>query len=255
MSSKTHRRAVVTGSSSGIGLAIALRLAEQGYDLVMHSLQDGPELQDAVHSVESLGVTVARLAGDVRDPRVVESLVELADSTLGGMSGLVNNAGSGLTKPFIDIGRDDWNDLLATHLQAATTAARCAHPMLRESQGSVVNISSVAAHLALPGRVGYGTVKAALEGFTRNLASEWAADRIRVNAIAPGTIETPLVAANFERGLLDRDAVLDRTPMRRLGRPSEIATVADFLLSDASSYMTGQTLRVDGGWSCWGGWS
>ena len=116
-------------------------------------------------------------------------------------------------------------------------------------------ISSIAATAALPGRVGYGTVKAAVEGLTRNLACEWAPDGIRVNAVAPGTILTPLVKRNFETGLLDPDGVLDRTPMHRFGRPEEVASAVSFLVSGASSYITGQTLHVDGGWSCWAGWS
>jgi NAD(P)-dependent dehydrogenase (short-subunit alcohol dehydrogenase family) len=250
-----RKRAVVTGSSSGIGLAIATRLAQNGYDLVMHGLEDGAALADATRAVESLGAKVVCLSGDIRDPQVPKALVELANSDLGGLDGLVNNAGAGLTKPFVELDRDDWTSLLTMHLGAATAACHAAYPTLRKSGGSVVNISSVAAVLALPGRVGYGAAKAAVEGFTRNLACEWGADGIRVNAIAPGTIETPLVQRNFEQGLLNADAVLDRTPMRRFGRPSEIAAVASFLLSTDASYMTGQTLRVDGGWSCWGGWS
>ena len=250
-----RRRAVVTGSSSGIGLAIASRLAQDGYDLVMHGLDDGAALADAVGTVESLGAKVAWLTGDVRDPDLPEALVRLAESELGGLDALVNNAGAGLTKPFVDLEREDWASLLAMHLGAVTAACHAAYPLLLQSRGSVVNISSLAAALALPGRVGYGTVKAAVEGLTRNLACEWAADGVRVNAIAPGTIETPLVQRNFEQGLLDREAVLDRTPMRRLGRPSEIASVAAFLMSQDASYLTGQVLRVDGGWSCWGGWS
>ena len=250
-----RKRAVVTGSSSGIGLATARRLAERGYDLVMHGLRNDRRSAEAVADVESLGARVVWYSGDVRDPAVVEEVVRLADQELGGLDALVNNAGTGLTKPFAQIDEHEWASLVAMHLGAATTACRAAYPLLLRSRGCVVNISSVAAALGLPGRVGYGSVKGAVEAFTRNLACEWAPEGLRVNAIAPGTIETPLVVRNFEQGLLDRGAVLDRTPMRRLGQPSEIATAAAFLLSDEASYITGQTLRVDGGWSCWGGWS
>jgi NAD(P)-dependent dehydrogenase (short-subunit alcohol dehydrogenase family) len=116
-------------------------------------------------------------------------------------------------------------------------------------------MSSLAAGTALSGRAGYGAAKAGLEGLTRQLACEWAADGIRVNAIAPGTILTPLVRNNFAKGLLDEAQVLERTPLGRLGEPSEIATVARFLASKDASYITGQTLSVDGGWSIWGGWT
>lgn len=257
MNTELHprRRALVTGSSSGIGRAIATRLAQDGYDLVMHGLKDDQALAEAVSTCESLGAKVAWLTGDVRHPETLEELVKVAESTLGGLDALVNNAGSGLTKPFVDLDPEDWTSLVTMHLGAAAVACRAAYPLLKESYGSVVNLSSLAAALALPGRVGYGSAKAAVEALTRNLACEWAVHGVRVNAVAPGTIETPLVEKNFAQGLLDREAVLERTPMRRLGRPSEIAAVAAFLLSSDSSYMTGQTLRVDGGWSCWGGWS
>ncbi len=118
----------------------------------------------------------------------------------------------------------------------------------------MVNVSSLAAALSLPQRVAYTSAKAAIEGFTRALAAEWAGHGIRVNAVAPGTITTPLVERNFAAGLLDERRVLERTPLGRLGAPREVATVIRFLLSPDASYITGQTLRVDGGWSVWGGW-
>ena len=249
------RTAIVTGSSSGIGRAVALRLARAGWSLVLHGLNDDDDLHSVEAEVASLGQSATALAGDVLDPAVPEALVELAAEGHGGIDAVVSNAGSGLTKEFTDISASEWTDLLQMHLGAATGLCRAAHPHLKESKGSVVNISSVAASRGLPGRVGYGSAKAAVEGFTLNLACEWAPQGIRVNAVAPGTITTPLVERNFALGLLDREAVLERTPMRRLGDPDEVAAVVVFLVSDDASYMTGQTLHVDGGWSHWGGWS
>lgn len=250
-----RRRAVVTGSSSGIGRAIAVRLAQDGYDLVLHGLNDGEALREVAGQVESFGTRAVWLAGDIRDPDVPEALIALSVAEFGGLDALVNNAGAGLTRRFVDVDVADWTSILAMHLGAAAAGCRAAFPLLEQSGGSVVNISSLAATVALPGRVAYGSAKAAVEGLTLNLACEWAPSAVRVNAIAPGTILTPLVVKNFATGLLDRDAVLDRTPMRRLGQPAEVAAVAAFLLSADASYMTGQTLHVDGGWSCWGGWS
>jgi NAD(P)-dependent dehydrogenase (short-subunit alcohol dehydrogenase family) len=247
--------AIVTGSSSGIGRACALELARTGWNLVLHGLEQGDELESAAAAARLAGATVSSVTGDIRDAAVAVALVDEAGRAFGRIDGIVSNAGAGLTRDFLDIDDDDWASLLAMHLVAATRILRHAHPYLLASRGAVVTMSSLAATVGIPGRVGYGAAKAGLEGLTMQLAAEWAPQGIRVNGIAPGTILTPLVQRNFALGLLDEKAVLQRTPMARLGRPEEIATVARFLLSADSSYITGQTIRVDGGWSNWGGWS
>lgn len=246
---------IVTGSSSGIGRACAVELARCGWDVVVHGIADDAQLAETVKLTVAEGAAVAQVGGDIREPVVAEALVRAAVDRFGRIDAVVNNAGTGMTKRFDELGDGDWTTVLETHLVGATRLLRGAYPYLAAGRGAVVNMSSLAAGRALTGRAGYGAAKAGLEGLTRQLAAEWASEGIRVNAIAPGTILTPLVRTNFAKGLLDEDEVLERTPLGRLGDPREIATVVRFLLSQDASYITGQTLSVDGGWSIWGGWS
>jgi NAD(P)-dependent dehydrogenase (short-subunit alcohol dehydrogenase family) len=247
--------AVVTGSSSGIGRACAIELARTGWDLVVHGLHEDAGLAEVAAAVQTEGGSAVAVHGDVREVGLAEELVGAAEERFGRLDGVVNNAGTGLTRSFEELRDEDWSSLLGMHLEAAARLLRTAHPHLQRARGAVVNMSSLAAHTGLTGRVGYGAAKAGLNGLTLQLACEWAPEGVRVNSVAPGTIRTPLVESNFARGLLVEDRVLERTPLARLGDPGEVATVVRFLLSSDSSYMTGQTLRVDGGWSIWGGWS
>jgi NAD(P)-dependent dehydrogenase (short-subunit alcohol dehydrogenase family) len=244
----------VTGAGRGIGRAIALLLAESGYDLVLNDL-DPATLAETAAAAQAAGGAVECAPGDITADNCAERVVAAAVARFGRIDALVNNAGKGLTAPFAEISQPDWEGLFALHLHAAARLSRLAYRELAASPGAaIVNVSSVAAALSLPHRVAYTSAKAAVEGFTRSLAAEWARDGIRVNAVAPGTIVTPLVAENFAKGLLDKDKVLERTPLGRLGEAREVATAVRFLISPESSYITGQTLRVDGGWSIWGGW-
>jgi NAD(P)-dependent dehydrogenase (short-subunit alcohol dehydrogenase family) len=166
----------------------------------------------------------------------------------------VNNAGAGFFSRVTEMTDSQWRSVFNLHVDAVFRMTQQAFPLLKQTGGAVVNISSVAAIFWLPERVAYSTAKAAVMGMTRTMACEWAAEGVRVNAVAPGTIETPLVAENFRSGRVAKDPVVARIPMKRLGRPDEIASVIGFLLSESASYLTGQIVFVDGGWTSSGGW-
>lgn len=252
--SAEHRLAIVTGSSTGIGRATAVELARSGWNVVVHGLDAG-DCAETVRQVAEAGGRGVFVTGDIRETRTAVALVDAAMVEFGRIDGVVNNAGVGMTKDFTDIDDDDWQSVLQMHLVGPSRVLRLAADQLQQNRGAVVNTSSLASLRALGGRAGYGTAKAAIDGLTRQLAAEWAHRGVRVNAVAPGTIVTPLVERNFATGLLDREQVLQRTPLGRLGTPEEVGRVVRFLLSEDASYITGQTICVDGGWTIWGGWN
>jgi NAD(P)-dependent dehydrogenase (short-subunit alcohol dehydrogenase family) len=249
------KTAVVTGASRGIGKAIALRFASEGANIVFNHLQDRDEATRTAEQLQQAGARVLHMQGDVASDASVCELIDAALQEFKTVDILVNNAGSGLTKAFSDITAEEWNRMLGVHMRGVFLACQLVgEPMRRQKSGCIINIASVAGQLALPLRTIYASVQAAKIMFTKALGCEWAGSGVRVNCIAPGTILTDLVRRNFEKGLLDGARVLERTPMGRFGETSEIASAALFLASPEASYITGQTLFVDGGWTAWGGW-
>ena len=240
--------ALVTGGAKGIGRAISKKFAARGYDLAV----TGRDLEAVERCVTEIAVAypAVRVTGmplDVTDSESVAAAVAACLNQFGGMTVLVNNAGIIARGPAEDLDDDAWGRVLDTDLTGAFRCAKAAFEPLRKSRGSIVNVTSIAATVGLSGRVAYTASKAGVDGLTRTLALEWAPHGIRVNTVAPGWTRTEMVASGITTGQLDEGRLVGRIPLARLARPEEIANGVVFLASVEASYITGQTLVIDGG--------
>ncbi len=243
------RSALVTGGSRGIGRAIAQSLARLGAR-VMVVARNAERLASRTRQWQSEGLDISGIEADLADPAERERLVRsLAQPAL---HILINNVGTNIRRASCDYSLEEYRSVMQTNLESAFDMCRLAYPLLRKSgDAAIVNVSSVAGLTHLSTGAPYGMSKAAMIQLTRNLAVEWATDGIRVNAVAPWYIETPL-AEQVLRNPGFRAAVIERTPMRRIGSPAEVAAPVVFLCSAAASYITGQCLAVDGGFTAFG---
>lgn len=233
---------LITGAAQGIGEACARRLAREGAHLVLCDLDDGRG--------QALAKELAAryVHCDVGDASQVAALVGQAMAAHGRIDGLVNNAGMFRAADFLDISEADFDAVLRVNLKGAFLVAQaCAREMVKTGGGAVVNMSSVNAVLAIPTIASYNMSKGGVNQLTRVMALALADKNIRVNAVAPGTIATELAAKAVLTSDEAKNKIMSRTPMKRLGEPSEIADVVAWLASDAASYVTGEIVTVDGG--------
>jgi NAD(P)-dependent dehydrogenase (short-subunit alcohol dehydrogenase family) len=243
----TGRKAFVTGASRGIGRVIAVALAEAGADVAIAARsQDG--LAETAREVTALGRKAFVFPLDVTKPDDVHAAVTDAIRLLGHLDIVVNNAGgTNFTVPFLDMRMSGWEKVMRLNVDAALYVLQAAGPHMRErGRGSVINVASVAGLAAAPGLIPYGAAKAAIISVTRTLAVEWAPHNIRVNALCPGWTATEL-NRNLWGAPDGGQATIATVPMGRWARAEEMAGPAVFLAAEASSFMTGQVLIVDGG--------
>jgi glucose 1-dehydrogenase len=249
------KNVLVTGGSSGIGQAIAVRFAEYGANVAINYLsrpEEARETEEQVHAcvgrVQQAGVRDVLVGGDVSNEDDVVRMVGEAADALGGIDVLVNNAGIQISRPSEELSSADFDRVLAVNLRGSFLCAREAirHFLHDEKMGSIVNVSSVHQLIPKPGYLGYSTSKGGMQNLTRTLALEYAGRGIRVNGIGPGATVTPINRAWIDDPV-KRAQVEEHIPMQRAGDADEMAGVACFLASDLAAYITGQTLFVDGG--------
>jgi len=242
------KRALVTGAGRGIGRGIAEVLAERGAEIVVNDIDRGQAVSVA-DQLRSQGMRTLAVQADVSKRQDVEAMFDTASRELGPIDVLVNNAGIETIVHFLDLTDEQWTRLVDVNLRGAWLCSQvfCRRALAEQRPGAIINIGSIQAGKVLPGRTHYAPAKLALEALTRNISAEMTPHGIRVNCIHPGLIDTPMTEWVMKAPDI-LPTVLAQISMGRAGQPREIGTVAAFFASDDASYLTGQSIYVDGGW-------
>nr|WP_181460752.1 3-oxoacyl-[acyl-carrier-protein] reductase [Brevibacillus laterosporus] len=237
--------ALITGASRGIGRAIALKYAEAGANIIVNYSGNEAKAQETVADIEKLGREAIMIRANVGNTEEAENMVKEALERFGKIDILVNNAGITRDNLLMRMKESEWDDVINVNLKGVFNMTKAlTRPMMKQRSGSMINITSVVGVLGNAGQANYVAAKAGVIGLTKTTARELASRNIKVNAIAPGFVDTDMTDVLPEDV---KGGILAQIPFNRLGSADEIANVALFLASDASSYMTGQTLHVDGG--------
>lgn len=237
--------ALVTGSSRGIGRGIALRLAADGFQVVVNYRSGAEAAAEVVEAIEAEGGEAIAVQADVTEGAAVEALVAQTLERFGRVDVLVNNAGVTRDGLLMRMKDEDWDMVIATNLRSVFLASRAVlRAMMRQRAGRIINITSISGLSGNAGQCNYAAAKAGIVGFTRSLAKEAGSRGITVNAVAPGYVPTDLTS-DLPQALLDEAVKV--TPLGRLGSPTDVAGAVSFLASDDAAFITGQVLRVDGG--------
>ena len=237
--------ALVTGAGRGIGREIALALASAGADVAVNDFADEAACAAVVGEIEKLGHKGLVVMGDVSDEQQVNAMVDRAEADLGPLGVVVNNAGITRDNVVMMMDPADFDSVIATHLRGTFLVSKAAaRKMFRRRAGCIINLSSVVGRRGNAGQANYAAAKAGIIGLTKSLAKELGARGVRVNAIAPGYIDTPMTQALPEE---TRKLIVDATPLKSIGTTEDVANAVVFLASPRASFITGVTLPVDGG--------
>ncbi len=239
-----QRVALITGAAGGIGRATCRVFADNNWQVI--GVDRRHETVEGAHHF---------LAHDISDPDAPAGIFSFVREKFGKLDALVNNAAMQICKPIVETTAEEWDQVMASNIRSVFLSAKEAHPLLKETRGSIINVSSVHAMATSKNIAAYAASKGALSAFTRSLALEFGDDEIRVNAVLPGAVDTPMLHAGLDRGHVDAEGLDDlvrglgeRHVMGRVGQPEEIGRVIHFLADrEQSSYITGQSIVVDGG--------